>query len=71
MGWVIVVAIKPLITNMETNGLIWLLAGGVAYSVGAILYQSNHLKFNHAIFHFFVLIGAVCHYIVIYQYCIK
>jgi hemolysin III len=71
MGWVIVVAIKPLITNMETNGLIWLLAGGLAYSIGAILYQSKKLKFNHAIFHFFVLIGAVCHYIVIYRYCIK
>lgn len=71
MGWVIVVAIKPLITNMETNGLIWLLAGGVAYSVGAILYQTKKIKFNHAIFHFFVLLGAICHYIVIYRYCIK
>ena len=71
MGWVIVIAIKPLITSMETNGLLWLLAGGLAYSIGAILYQSKRLKFNHALFHLFVLIGAACHFIVIYYYCIK
>jgi hemolysin III len=71
MGWVIVIAIKPLITSMETEGLIWLLAGGLAYSIGAILYQYKKLKFNHAIFHIFVLIGAACHYIVIYFYCIS
>lgn len=71
MGWVIIVAIKPLITNMAVEGLIWLLAGGIAYSAGAILYQSKKVKFNHAIFHFFVLIGAFCHYIVVYRYCIR
>ena len=71
MGWVILVAIKPLITSMETKGLIWLLTGGIAYSIGAILYQNKKLKFNHAIFHFFVLAGAACHYMVVYFYCLK
>lgn len=71
MGWVIVIAIKPLVNSMETAGLIWLLAGGLAYTFGALFYQIKGLKFNHAIFHIFVLIGAVCHYIVIYSYCIK
>jgi len=71
MGWVIVVAIKPLISSMETRGLMWLLAGGLAYSIGAIFYQNKKLKFNHAIFHLFVLIGAASHYIVIYFYCLK
>jgi hemolysin III len=71
MGWVIVIAIKPLINSMETAGLIWLLAGGLAYTFGALFYQIKGLKFNHAIFHVFVLIGAVCHYIVIYGYCLK
>ena len=70
MGWVIVIAIKPLITSMPTPGLIWLLAGGVAYTIGAVLYQFDNLKYNHAIFHLFVLIGAACHYIVVYYYCI-
>ena len=71
MGWVIVIALKPLINNMETAGLVWLLAGGLAYTFGAVLYQKHGLKFNHAIFHLFVLIGAACHYIVIYSYSIN
>lgn len=71
MGWVVVVAIKPLISSMETNGLIWLLAGGLSYTVGAVLYQFERIKYNHAIFHVFVLIGAACHYVVIYSYCLK
>lgn len=70
MGWVIVIAVKPLITSMPTQGLIWLLAGGIAYTIGAVLYQFDNLKYNHAIFHLFVLIGAACHYIVVYYYCI-
>jgi hemolysin III len=71
MGWVIVIAIKPLITSMQTAGLLWLLAGGLAYTIGAILYQNKKLKFNHAIFHLFVLIGAACHFVVVYFYCIR
>jgi hemolysin III len=71
MGWVIVIAIKPLVNSMATAGLVWLLAGGLSYTFGAVLYQIQRLKFNHAIFHIFVLIGAACHYIVIYGYCIK
>lgn len=71
MGWVIVIAFKPLVDSMETAGLIWLIAGGLAYTVGAIFYQIKAIKFNHAIFHVFVLIGAGCHYMVAYFYCIK
>jgi hemolysin III len=71
MGWVIVIAIKPLVNSMEVAGLLWLLAGGLAYTFGALLYQIKRLKFNHAIFHIFVLTGAACHYIVIYSYCLK
>lgn len=71
MGWVIVIAIKPLVDSMELAGLIWLLAGGLAYTFGALLYQMKGLKYNHAVFHVFVLIGSICHYVVIYSYCIK
>jgi len=71
MGWVIVIAIKPLISSMETPGLLWLLAGGLAYTFGAVLYQIKRLKYNHAVFHLFVLIGAACHYIVVSSYCIR
>ena len=72
MGWVIVIAFKPLVNSMETAGLMWLIAGGLAYTIGAILYQIKGLKFNHAIFHLFVLVGSACHtYIVVFSYCLK
>lgn len=68
MGWVIVIAIKPLINSMVTQGLLWLLAGGIFYTIGALLYQRKSMKYNHAIFHVFVLLGSLCHYIVILNY---
>lgn len=71
MGWVIVVALKPLINSMETAGLVWLLAGGLTYTAGAVIYQIRSIKFNHAIFHVCVLLGAAFHYVVVFSYCIK
>lgn len=68
MGWVIVFAIKPLVQNLPHDGLMWLLAGGIAYTVGAILYSIKQIKFNHAIFHLFVLTGSFCHFIAVYVY---
>ena len=68
MGWVILIAIKPLINSMITSGLLWLLAGGIFYTFGALLYQRKSMKYNHAIFHVFVLLGSFCHYIVILNY---
>lgn len=68
MGWIIVFAIKPLIANLSSEGLFWLLAGGVAYTIGAVLYSIRKLPFNHAIFHVFVLIGSICHFISVYWY---
>lgn len=68
MGWVIIIAIKPLINSMAIPGLLWLLAGGIFYTIGAILYQRKTMKYNHAIFHVFVLLGSICHYIVILNY---
>jgi len=66
MGWVIVFAINPLIENLSSQGLLWLLAGGVAYTVGAALYSVRTIKFNHAIFHIFVLIGSFSHFMSVY-----
>jgi len=66
MGWIIVFAVKPLINNLSSDGLFWLVAGGMAYTTGAILYSIKIVKFNHAIFHIFVLIGSFCHFISVY-----
>jgi hemolysin III len=68
MGWIIVFAIEPLIDNLPTKGLIWLLSGGIAYTLGAVLYAIKKIKFNHAIFHIFVLLGSACHFITVYFY---
>jgi len=68
MGWVIVFAIKPLINNLPLEGLLWLFAGGISYTIGAILYSIKNIKFNHAIFHMFVLIGSFCHFMSVFFY---
>jgi hemolysin III len=68
MGWVVVVAIKPLIANFQTEGLILLLSGGLFYTFGAVLYSIKRIPYNHAIFHFFVLFGSLAHYIAILLY---
>ena len=68
MGWVVVIAIRPLIDSMAFPGLLWLLAGGMFYTFGAVFYQLKSMKYNHAIFHVFVLMGSFCHYVVILNY---
>lgn len=68
MGWLIIFAIKPMINNLSSDGLLWLVAGGLAYTIGAILYGIKQIKFNHAIFHVFVLLGSFCHFISVYFY---
>lgn len=68
MGWLIVFAINPLINNLSTEGLQWLFAGGVSYTVGAVLYSIRRLPFNHAIFHVCVLGGSFCHFMAVYFY---
>jgi hemolysin III len=68
MGWVIVFAIKPLINNLPLEGLLWLIAGGISYTIGAILYSIKKIKFNHAIFHMFVLMGSFCHFMSVFFY---
>ena len=68
MGWAIVFAIKPLAANLSPEGLFWLMAGGISYTVGAILYAIKKIPLNHAIFHLFVLVGSICHFISVYFY---
>ncbi len=68
MGWVIILAIKPLINNLPFEGLLWLFAGGISYTIGAIIYSIKKIKFNHAIFHIFVLMGSFCHFISVFYY---
>lgn len=68
MGWQVVFFIKPLIENLPEKGLFYLIAGGVSYTIGAILYSISKLPYNHAVFHVFVLGGSFFHFIAIYYY---
>lgn len=70
MGWLIIFSFKSLLNSLDFNGVAWLISGGIAYTVGAVLYSIDRLKFNHAIFHLFVLLGTFCHFISVYFYVI-
>ncbi|WP_255554282.1 PAQR family membrane homeostasis protein TrhA [Mesonia aestuariivivens] len=70
MGWLVIFAFKPLLHQLAIEGVWWLFAGGIFYTFGALLFMWKKLKFNHAIFHFFVLAGSICHYLAIYYYVI-
>ncbi len=71
MGWIIIFAMKPLVANLPVDGLYWLIGGGVAYTLGALVYMIKRLHFNHAIFHVFILIGSACHFIAVYFYVLS
>ena len=62
MGWLVVVAAPQVAEAIGPNGMAWLVAGGISYSVGAIFYALDRMPFNHAVWHVFVLAGGVCHF---------
>jgi hemolysin III len=65
MGWLVVIALRPLIRELPDGGLWWLLAGGLSYSVGVAFYLWKKIPFGHGIWHLFVLGGSICHYFAI------
>ena len=68
MGWLVIVGIYPLVISLSTGGLIWLFIGGLFYTVGAGFYLWNRLRFNHVIFHIFVLLGSISHFVSVFWY---
>jgi hemolysin III len=70
MGWVVVIAARPLLDNVETGGLLLLLAGGLAYTGGVIFYVWDRLPYNHMVWHLFVIIGSSLHFFAILLYVI-
>ena len=68
MGWMIIIAVKPLIETAPAPMLWWVLAGGISYSIGTIFFMMNRLKYSHALWHLFVLGDSICHYVAIYVY---
>ncbi|MGC4017287.1 MAG: hemolysin III family protein [Luteolibacter sp.] len=61
MGWLVVIAIGPMMKALPSGGLAWLVAGGLCYTLGTIFFAWRRLPYNHAIWHLFVLAGSACH----------
>jgi hemolysin III len=71
MGWLVVLAAKPMMESVPMTGLWWLVGGGVVYSIGAAFYRWERLPFHHSLWHVFVLLGSICHYIAICFYVLQ
>ena len=71
MGWLIVLALGPLARQMPAAGIWWLVAGGLAYSLGVVFFVWQRLPFNHAIWHLFVLSGSVCHVLAVCMFVMR
>lgn len=68
MGWLVVIAIVPLLENVPTAGVAWLAAGGLAYTGGVVFYVMRRLRYAHFIWHLFVLAGSTCHFFAVLWY---
>ena len=67
MGLSVLVAFKPLLDVVSTAAVVWLIAEGVAYITGAVFYTFHKKKYMHSVFHFFVLLGSICHIIAVWD----
>jgi hemolysin III len=68
MGWMVVLAIRPMIAHIAAPGLVWLFAGGLAYTGGVAFYAWKRLPYGHMVWHLFVLAGSVCHFFAVLGY---
>ena len=68
MGWLILIAVKPLWLRMSSGGLFWLSAGGVAYTVGVVFYAAKRVRYSHFVWHLFVITGTACHFIAVLRF---
>ena len=68
MGWLAVVALPPLLDALSIAGLLWVVAGGLCYTVGVLFYHHDHRRFWHAVWHLWVLAGSACHYVAVLRY---
>lgn len=70
MGWLVLVAIRPMVTSVAVPGLLLLLAGGLCYTLGVVFFIWRRLPYSHAIWHVFVLAGSICHFFAVLLYVI-
>ncbi|ADV26605.1 channel protein, hemolysin III family [Pseudoxanthomonas suwonensis 11-1] len=65
MGWLVIVAAKPMLSSLDTWTISWLLGGGAAYTLGTVFYHRESIPYSHAIWHLFVIAGSVCHFVAV------
>jgi hemolysin III len=70
MGWLALIAIRPLSVHVPVAGLVWLIAGGVAYTAGIAFYAAERVRYGHFVWHMFVLTGTVCHFFAVLWYAV-
>jgi hemolysin III len=70
MGWLVVIAIKPLWHQLSLGGMAWLAAGGLAYTLGVAFYAATGMRYSHFVWHLFVLTGTTCHFIAVLNYAV-
>ena len=68
MGWLILIAIRPLWSQMPLSGILWLLAGGIAYTSGVAFFAAERVRYTHFVWHLFVIAGTTCHYFAVLWY---
>ncbi|HEX8503185.1 MAG TPA: hemolysin III family protein [Pyrinomonadaceae bacterium] len=70
LGWLCVIAVKPILETVPLGALAWIAAGGFAYTTGVFFFAAKRIPHNHAIWHLFVLGGSVCHYVAVLLYVV-
>ncbi len=70
MGWLIIFDFSNTSEALGSDGILWFFAGGISYTVGIVFYAMQRIPYNHVIWHFFVLGGAICHFFMIFYYVI-
>jgi hemolysin III len=68
MGWLVVIAGPQVAAAIGSNGMIWLAAGGISYTAGAYFYARKNMLYSHVIWHIFVLVGSICHFVAVARY---
>jgi hemolysin III len=70
MGWLAVIAVRPLWLHLPLTGLLWLLAGGLAYTLGVAFFAADRMRYAHFVWHLFVMAGTACHFVAVFRYAV-
>ena len=70
MGWLVIIAARPLYLNLAPWGLFWLAAGGVAYTAGTAFYAARRMPYGHCAWHLCVIAGTACHFVAVLNYAV-